>query len=359
MRKIQAVKWFFAALALFGLGVASLASAQFFFGVQEGDGSVIADPFNNQEGSGALPVQPGVADPLILSLSPQYPKPGDIVIVEVKTTVFDLQQADIGWMEDGKLLESGLAYTKHTLVAGSTGSVKVVTAIVRDINGSIYEKSIEIRPAVVDVVWESSTSIPVFYKGKALYSQLGKVRVVALPELTDKLGRRLDPTELYFTWSENNEVQGDQSGYGRDVLIIDQPIFRTPYTVSVVIKTRDGLISARGETRISTSQPLSLIYENSPLYGILFNQAVRGGFTLDGPEVTLEAVPYFFNAVSVSSLNFSWSVNYQNVDAFTSSFLTVRNIGTDSGNAPVSVNIVNPQSLAEAARSAFTVNFGQ
>ncbi|OHA26168.1 MAG: hypothetical protein A3C06_03525 [Candidatus Taylorbacteria bacterium RIFCSPHIGHO2_02_FULL_46_13] len=296
--------------------------------------------------------------PLFLVLTPENPKPDSNVTVEVLTADTDLRKATIGWLEDDQLSESGVGKTTHALHVGKAGSAVTVGVVVQTPDGSVYEESITIRPATLDLIWEALSTVPPFYKGKALYTQLDPIKITAMPEFVDSEGQRISARDINFTWSMGSQVLGDFSGFGRNTLNVNGPVLRPPLTISATAISRSGLESAEGVVEIEPVDPLALVYENNPLYGILFNRVIATSFALVGNEATIEAFPYFFGETSRTKLTYEWSINGKVSEGFRSSYLTVRNVAGQAGSASVNLDVTDGEKLVYGANNSFNITFG-
>jgi hypothetical protein len=70
----------------------------------------------------------------------------------------------------------------------------------------------------VTLLWEASTYVPPFYKGKSLYSAGADIHVVAIPQVNDSAGNPIPASDLTFKWEMNGDAYADHSGLGRDTL---------------------------------------------------------------------------------------------------------------------------------------------
>jgi hypothetical protein len=105
----------------------------------------------------------GEANPtIVVTVTPPNPRPGDSVTIELSSTWTNLNQAEIAWTENGAVTESGTGKTKYFVTAGAIGNVTRVTAAVKTAEGQIYEYPVNVRPATVDVIWESDSTVPPF-----------------------------------------------------------------------------------------------------------------------------------------------------------------------------------------------------
>ncbi len=294
---------------------------------------------------------------LVFNVTPENPAPNTYASISVATTFFDLTTATIAWLENGKLAESGIGKTTHRVLMGKSGSSMVVSAVVKTLDGAIYEKQIAFRPTNVDLIWESPSSAPPFYKGKSLYGLFGQARIIAIPAITGADGKTISPRNILYKWSKNDEPLADHSGYGRNVFLLDTAELRTPIDISADVSTLDNNYRASGKVTLDTAEPLVLLYENSPLYGILFNHAITGMFSLVDKEATIEAFPYFFTVNDRNKLTYDWSVNGATTENFKGPSLTLRKESSEQGSAKVYLNVNNDASLIERGDSEFTISF--
>jgi len=296
---------------------------------------------------------------LFLVVNPKSPKPGSLAVVEVRAPSLNIGSAEIEWLENGKLVDGGIGKTTHPFTSGLAGSVITFTVRVKTATGAVKEKSVTVQPASVDLVWEASSTIPPFYKGKALYPLFGKLSIIALPEILDQDGRRIPDSNLVYTWTKGNEVQGNLSGYGRNIFKLASPELRFPFTVGVTIELTDGTVVASETITVNTSEPKVLVYENNPLYGVLFNRELGENVSLAGQEVVFEVYPFFFNTNDRSRLSYVWYVNGEEAPDFKGPRITLRKVGDESGTAKVSVQIVNTNLFTENITRSISVALGK
>lgn len=283
---------------------------------------------------------------LFMQLAPKSPQPNSRAVVEIKAPSLNIGSLEIEWLENGKLVDGGIGKTTHSFTSGKAGSVTVFTARVKTVSGNIKEKSITVRPAAVDLVWQTPSTVPPFYKGKALYPLFGRLSVVALPEIFDQDGQRIPDSSLVYTWTKRNEVQGKLSGYGRNVFNLASPELRFPFTVGVAVELADGTAVANETITIDTSEPTVRVYENSPLYGVLFNRELGENASLVGQEAVFDVYPFFFGR-SRNKLTYAWYVNGNNSSDFTGPSITLRKTGTETGISRVSVQVSNGELFTE------------
>lgn len=246
-----------------------------------------------------------------LDLTPELPGPFTDVAVLLISYNVDLNRSDIIWEVDGKTMLSGKGETRHTIRTGAIGSPTNLSVTVAAPDGRVTTKELRIIPAAVDLVWQSPDSyVPPFYKGKALYSHQGSLQVIAVPTLIRPGGTRINPKNLIYKWYRGSTVINDQSGYGKNSVIINETTPADALEVSVQVSTEDGSITATKKITISSRGPEVVLYENRPLEGVRYDQALSEESLLRNDEMEIRAVPYYFSGgASSSNLNYRWYVN--------------------------------------------------
>src|SRR3989338_817458 len=300
---------------------------------------------------------------LTLSLAPAFPGPNENVYVRIDPAGTDLSRADINWFVDGELIKRGVGLTSFSFTTKNLGESSTIITLVKMETGQVLQQSITIRPATVRLLWEASSYVPPFYKGKALYPYQGIVRVIALPLVLDSAGRTIDPENLVYKWIENYKVDLDSSGYGKDVFGFNGDVIIRPTTVRVEVSTLDKNTAVAGEITVTPIEPHITFYENHPLYGQLWNKAIGQSVSLTENEIQIAAVPYFFGVHDKNNptLTYSWNLNNQPVSAGTQrSILTLRqpeNVGGGTASLGLEVSNTALSSIYQSARINTTVNF--
>ena len=82
-------------------------------------------------------------------------------------------------------------------------------------------------------------------------------------------------------------------------------------TLSVMAESADGTYRGRASVRIAGVDPTLELYENHPLFGVLYHRALTGNATTLETELKVTAVPYFagVSAPHDASLAYEWSLN--------------------------------------------------
>ncbi len=292
-------------------------------------------------------VLPGVS-PVVITLSPQYPRPYETVTVKLTSTVFSLPASTVTIYANGAVI--GENTSTATFQAGAAGSRTTIRAVVSNSDGT-NEASVSVVPTDIALIVEPTATAHAFYDGGVLPAPEGQVRVVALADFRSG-GTSIAPSNLIYTWKLGDKELAAESGAGKNVLTATGPTRYRDATVSVRVATRDGSIVGSASVVVAPVNPLVRIYRNDPLLGIDFANALSGTFTLPGTEEAFRAVGYHFG----TNPTLSWTLN--GTDTGTDPDLTLRTTGTEEGTALLGVS-ADGNGIFSHAESSLTVQFGR
>ena len=294
-------------------------------------------------------------DELTILVSPQNPRPNELVSFNVVSSFPNLSNFYITWSKDGIIVKEGNGITNYKTVVGSLGKRHIITVTVTADGREKIRESITIRPSKVSLVWEADSYTPIFYKGKGLASHQANVKVVAIPSLVNTEGVRFDERSLLYEWKLDGKKDNLQSGAGKNIFKFTGSLVSRPKTVSVVVSTKSGLTTASNMETINFVEPKILIYKKNPLTGIRNNLSIKTGFVEDN-ESTFVSEPYFFSRQAYNSnlLEYNWVIDNNKFDNLRKS-KEVTFSGEVSGKSNVSIKIINPNRILQGARSLFDV----
>ncbi len=299
------------------------------------------------------------SDPVVISANPQYPNSGQRVTVTIKSFTTDLGRATITWFLEGKQTESAIGATKFSFIAGSSGSSQTVDVSIVTADGDQLSKSIQVNPGDVDILWQAKSYTPPFYKGKALFPPQGDITFVALPHLKAG-GIEIDSRKLVYAWKKNGEALKAQSGYGKNSLTIPGGFGAETFNISVTASAVDGSSSGIGKLSLGPINPQVIFYEDSLLYGPIYNRSLADNFNLLGQEIRVRAEPYFFSITedhSSTPLTFTWAVNDAEVSDQQNPVITLRGPQGFSGSSLLSVQVKNATKIFQTGSKTSTINF--
>lgn len=241
---------------------------------------------------------------------PENPKPYSNVLIKLSSYSIDLDTALIEWGSGSKDLLSGVGKKEYSFQTLDSNTIIAFTIKITlaETNQTIT-KIVTIQPGTLDLVWEASDSYtPPFYKGKALPTVEGKIKIVAIPDTSSLPGKTI--SNINYTWkSEGNTLQ-DASGNNRNVLKITNDQLRDVEKISASASSIDRRYVASNKTNISIYSPQMIFYKKSPTDGILYNQALPKEATMPEEEMTLVAEPYFLSlAGHEDNFSYKWQIN--------------------------------------------------
>lgn len=293
---------------------------------------------------------------LQLSMSPQYPQPGDAVALTATDYSGNPDAMTYLWSIDGSTVLRGVGAKTLTTTAGPAGSATKVSVTVAANGIAMASGTATIRPGDVDLVWEGDTSVPPFYTGRPLPNGQSPVSVLAIPHIGAP-GSEVPGDSLVYRWQVNGTPVSGASGYGKSFAILAPPVFAEPFTVSVRIETVDGTEGAYGTVTIAPRAPAAMVYEDAPLLGVRFEKAVTESFLMKQDEASFAAFPLFASAPA--SLSYQWTLDGSpfSVDPTQPGDVTFRKQGGGSGAHPVMFSYSNPKAFLENATASFTLTF--
>lgn len=297
-----------------------------------------------------------------LSISPSNPRAGDSVVITVSSDLLDLNSSKIVWYIDG-IARKDTSNKSITIKANGGGGTTAIKVVVETQDGIIKEASTEISPAGVDLVIEPISYVMPFYKGKPYLLGQGTVKVVAMPDIKIN-GSKIMSENLTFKWLKEGIVWGSNSGKGNDSIILSSTIPVRDMSIGVQVLDSSGNVLAESSKLIIINTPQILFYENSPLYGILFNKAITGSYYLGTrEELDVIAKPFSFNFFedAPSQSNYAWYVNGNYiVPNGKPNVLILKQTGVGlKGTASISLDLKNADKINQYATDGFSVQFGQ
>lgn len=300
-----------------------------------------------------------MASELSIELIPEYPRPNENVYLRLSLYTADLNSADIFWYKNDKLEASGKGLVTYQFRAGNVGEKTKIEILVRLLGGKSFSRVINFNPAGVDLVWEASSYTPPFYRGKALHSYQGFLKIVALPDFM-KNNVRISPDKLIYEWSNDTETYLEQSGYGKSVLYLNGSILGRDEKINVLVKDIEGTLVASNSVTVSPVDPQIIFYENNPYYGYIFENALKKEVSMKDEEFQILAVPFYFSKERNGMLKYEWRLNGNKEDGLTNSRTAIfRKPENEAGFSTISVNIENTVRILQSASQNLTIKFNK
>jgi hypothetical protein len=301
----------------------------------------------------------GITEQVSVEVVPEVPVPGQTVNISIKSYSSEFDKANITWRVNNQIISQGTGFRNFSFSAPESGKTLTVKVTVLKQEGGVFEKSFTFSPSDVDLVYEAQTYTPPYYKGKALFTSESSVRFIAMPYFIEN-GVTLNPNNLVYKWSVNGSVIESESGYGKRVFEGQSNLVSRPYNVEVEVSAINSTLKAKKSMLVKNNQPDLVIYESNPYLGVVFERAVTGNFKLSGPELSLQAIPYFYSTKQKDndSIDYTWKVNgISGVTSSRQSFITFRNETGEKGRSLITLEAEHFKNILQIATQNINLNF--
>jgi hypothetical protein len=298
-----------------------------------------------------------LSNAIVISATPATPKAGDSVHFTVEGSVYDFPKDTITWTINGKTVASGVGQSSIDATIDQRGDPIDVVVSVTDATWGSAGSEVNIAPLQVDILYDAPTYVPPFYRGRAMPSAGGSMRVQAIAHLT-RAGSVIPDSSITYTWSRNGTVLGSISGLGKSKIVIDSPNLYSSDTISVHAGASGDTISADASVVVPASSVTVQLYEDHPLYGITYFNALQSEVR-PSEEITVSAVPYFATVSSLSdpTLQFSWLLNDQTFSASSTKRSEVV-LDAGSGTAKLHLDVTSAKNFFMQGGGDWTFDFG-
>lgn len=313
-------------------------------------------PFCNihsQETSGISPSD--ITGSISLILSPSVPTPNTLVTVTLEASGINLNLATIRWSANGQEIAGSTNRRSIQIASGSLGSQTTVRVSI--ITGEeIFNESITLSPAEIDILWQGDSYTPPFYKGRSLWGAEGAVTLYAIPHVYSN-GSKLNPSSLNYKWNRNGTVMKASSGIGKNFFTFSDSVLSKPQVITLEVYSGDT-VAARTTMMFTPSKPEVLVYERNPLYGFFFNQEAGNSYLLREREVSFSAFPYFASIKNRfgSLMEYEWRTNTQGFEK--GNTVTYRTPENSSGSSNISIRAYHKEKIWQDSKKSFSIQFG-
>ncbi len=292
-----------------------------------------------------------------LVLSPQNPGPYESVTVTLSSYDFDVDNSDISWTVNGKVISGGDGVKQIKVTTGAVGALTNISARAIVPGGQIFQASLALAPASIELTWESSESfVPPFYEGRSLPGEGASVRVNATPHMSSG-NKILSPADVSYAWYKNDEFIEAASGRGKSSADITLEYLTDVTTVKVVARSADGT-SATKSIDLYPHESLPIFYIYDPLLGTDMTRAITKRFETT-KEFTLRFVPFFFslNNGLNKSTTFSWSIDGSPIVTEDDTTITLRPKENTSGSRTLGINLENSNRILQNIETGINIVF--
>jgi hypothetical protein len=235
---------------------------------------------------------------LSITSVPANPTPSQQVTITAQSYGTDISQADMVWTYNSKVIATGKGRTTVTVTAPASGVTGTIIATASGVGFDPTTASLVLRPASVDLVWEGADSYtPPFYKGLALPSISGIIRIAAIPSINA-------PKQLSYLWSQNDDALQAASGYGKSSILIKNDGLEPSEHIAVTEK--NGGFTGNNDVYITPGNPVLAGYFNNNGF-IDYANGSTNTLNTTGNGVIVHFEPYFFSSPNSLTKDLSFS----------------------------------------------------
>jgi hypothetical protein len=285
-----------------------------------------------------------------VQFAPGAPGANTKVSARVISYTFDVNRAQIAWIIKGKVVGSGKIFSFTT---GDLGTQTDLTVSIITEDEKALGKSFVFGSAEVDLLWETAGYAPPFYRGKILAGPQSKIRITALPwgfGITD-------PKKLIYEWGRNGDKIPASSGPNKQIFDF-YAASEGEELIEVAISTSDKSAVAQKSVHVKINKPKILFYEERPLEGTRYQKELGEAITLENPEFTIRAEPYFFSKRALPLLSYEWTMNNKKIE--TPQKPNLLNLSIPSGAKGtagiIELSLFNPKNILERAEKLLQIN---
>ena len=251
---------------------------------------------------------PTIVPPSAIQAIPSSPAPGEKTLLQAVTPVFNTDTTFYEWTLNGQFRSDLSGRGKNTIevVAGPLGSSISASVRATATDSRTTSASITVRVSDIALVWHADTSVPAWFRGKALASPKSKVTITALPEIIVG-GKLANPKNLVYQWSLGDNKKY-ASGVGKQSIdITTSAIPNGSHWIRVSVEDIGKTIKKEGSLFVLNKNPVVSIYRYSPVGGPEFRSAQAIVNAGKGEVLNFIAEPFFFPGTK-KDVSFRWNV---------------------------------------------------
>ncbi len=296
-----------------------------------------------------------------ISVNPSNPSYGQTVTASIDSTSVNLDSSVIVWQVNGITKKQGEGEKSFSFQTDKSGNVSLIKVNVTDQQGNTYEDIYEVAPSEVDLIIEPGTLVPPFYMGRSAFVPQGTTKIIAMTNILSG-GRKVSNNNLSFKWKKNGVVLSDASGKGKDTFEVSGSVPIKNIEVDLEVYDAKSNLVGRKSTTITPFNTNVVLYQNSALYGKLFNNALVGTRNISSlEEISIVAYPLFFNINNAitNEITYKWYVDSKRVatEGAVNSLLLRQTGG--KGSASINLKIEGVTRIFQYGSNGFNLMFGE
>ena len=241
-----------------------------------------------------------------LTLNPSTPGTNEIITARLESLLVNINRMLITWFVNGEIVKSGYGETQIRFNTGEQGQTTAIEAYIQVDNQNAVRKWAQVAPADLDILWEANTYTPPFYRGKALPTPESFIKIVGIPNVRNEGAQRLENGTV-FNWNHAGKNLPNESGYGKNPLVIRNDFLRNEEDIELTVVHKDGFTQAQSAVNIQIQRPKTIVYEENSYLRLANKATVRE----PGKQLVFTAQPFYFSTKRelMNILDFRWVIN--------------------------------------------------
>lgn len=302
----------------------------------------------------------GLERSIRLTMQPAYPAPGETVALQAESYGINLDRSTVIWYADTKEIARGEGLKTASVTTGKLGSVTNITVVAEEFGGLIGSSELILRPTEVDLIWQSDSYVPPYFRGRTFAGAGSTINAEAIVRFVKSDGTEIPESSIIYTWYKGSTRIF--SGRGQSSITTTSPILFGTEELSVDAESVDGLYHGHASVQLTSVDPFLMLYENHPLFGVLYHRALVGSVTTLEREQKVTAVPYFAPITTPhdAGLIYDWALAGKKIasdpehpDTFT---ITTKGY---SGSVPIDLNLTSATNWLLNAKGAWEMVFSE
>lgn len=286
-----------------------------------------------------------------ITLAPLHPGPEMPVKLTLEAYTVNMVNASIAWFANGKEIVDARNETTIVRITKRLGESERITAVITRDGREVERKEIVIRPSAVDIIIESNSYTPPFYRGRKLPASGTKVRAIAVP-LTKEKG---DASAYSYRWEYDDELINGGVLKGKQSIDLTLSRF-TNGSLHVVVYDENGTLIGDEYADIPVVEPEMHFYEVNPLKGTLHRELSKQ-VSLIGEEITVAGLPYFADTELKNGDGVGiWTIGNTNTKKNESAPHRITLQGTgETGATKINFSYETAKTIPERVKGFFTI----
>lgn len=290
-------------------------------------------------------------------LNPKNPEPYSPIKLTLTSYSFNVNTANITWSSKNKKILSGLGEKSLNLRTGGVGEEISIDVIAETADGSIFEASIVVVPASVDILFETPESnVPLFYEGRSLPGEGARVKFTAMPSMSEN-GIAVPKNNLSYSWYLNDTYAENASGAGKQTATFNLEYLTESTSVKVKVSSPSSL-TAEKEITIYPHDVLPLLYTYDDVLGINYGRSLEKRFETR-KDFTLALEPYFLSTGGSlgQSASYLWLLDGLPITPLGGILLSLNPKKDSFGSRFLSIEIENSKRRLQKAKTTLDIVF--